>query len=574
MDNKEFDVINYNGVPYSNISNLINVFSSTEYDSLEKAASEIIDNAVDANAKNISIFLRSAHYESKGKSFLNEIAFLDDGEGMSPGRLQHVVGFGSTSRGDSEGVIGKFGIGLNQASLFACQRFEVYTWTSQDEVYLEVFDVEEIKATKREYAPVPIKTTLPSYVMEYKDYEKYKNHGTLIIWKKLKDANIVRATTIRKRMQSEFGRVYRYFICNNSLNLCTIIDDIEKIKAVDPMFLLNNTEKLGDVNGGSKLVDDGEPLFELFENEILTCGTKTYKIPFYDKNNEIKESYIILRASIVKEKFYYQAAYKDNIKQPGDTEIGSYVKEFQKGITIVRNNREIDFGYFGFYDSTNQPQDRWFKLEIIFTEELDEIFHVSNNKQHVEIKKPLKSKILDFKETDPNYPLWLRLEKDITKLLGAMRKRNRKLAENAKKGLISVKETPPNISEPNVLDIFDEFEDKDKPKPIKQEEDIIEIPKYKNKLEEYLELKDICIFEDQLDKKIIIESRYNVEVRKYFITFNSLVIDKSKLSNELIVFICLMCKEQKRYSYSSNEYKIIQKLIDNHLTEVVKFVEE
>ena len=143
MNIDDLNQVNPEGVEYSNIKNLINVFSSTEYDSLEKAASEIIDNSIDAKANNICIFLRSKYDAKKGKIRMSEIAFLDDGQGMTPGLMQHIVGFGSTSRVDG-GTIGKFGIGLNQASLFACARFDVYSWQSEDEVYLETFDSDYI----------------------------------------------------------------------------------------------------------------------------------------------------------------------------------------------------------------------------------------------------------------------------------------------------------------------------------------------------------------------------------------------------------------------------------------------
>lgn len=156
MENNDFDFVNPDGVAYVDIGNLINVFSSTEYDSLEKAAAEIVDNSIDANARNVLIILNSAYDVKKGKNVLSEIAFLDDGEGMSPGVLQHVVGFGSTSRTNG-GKIGKFGIGMNQAFLFACKKFSVYSWKNPNEVYVEVFDSVYIKKNKIDKALPPKK---------------------------------------------------------------------------------------------------------------------------------------------------------------------------------------------------------------------------------------------------------------------------------------------------------------------------------------------------------------------------------------------------------------------------------
>lgn len=69
MENNDFDFVNPDGVAYVDIGNLINVFSSTEYDSLEKAAAEIVDNSIDANARNVLIILNSAYDVKKGKMF-------------------------------------------------------------------------------------------------------------------------------------------------------------------------------------------------------------------------------------------------------------------------------------------------------------------------------------------------------------------------------------------------------------------------------------------------------------------------------------------------------------------------
>ena len=467
MDDRKKYEVNPDGVAYADIRNLIKVFSSTEYDSLEKAASEIVDNAIDADAKNILIFLNSSYDPKKGKNVLSEIAFLDDGEGMSPGELQHLVGFGRTSRSSGD-KIGKFGIGMNQASLFACKKFSVYSWLDENNVFLEEFDSDFITKNNIEKAAPPTKSELPIYIKSSLIYEKYcKTHGTLIVWSNFRENKISKPVTIAKRMKNEFGRVYRYFLNDNKVSIYTFADQLDKVRAIDPMFLLENTDVLGDPDGHSTKSDKGEPLFELFSNDSFENGIKTYSIPYFLENGTIGTSDVVLKASIIKEKYYYKAAYKDHIKQPGDTEIGAYVKEFQKGITVVRNNREIDFNYFGFYDSTNQPQDRWFKIEFAFSEELDDAFHVSNNKQHVELKKIADSKLPDFKEDDPHYPMWLRLKKDIDKLLAAMRNRNRVLASKAKMDFNDIKDEEEvinpeiNSEEETLDDILDKFSSND-----------------------------------------------------------------------------------------------------------------
>ena len=556
MMQDDFEKINYDGVEYADIANLIKVFSSTEYDSLEKAASEIIDNAIDANAKNILVFLNSKYDLQKGKMKLNEIAFLDDGEGMSPGLLQHIVGFGRSSR-FNDSKIGKFGIGMNQASLFACEKFSVYSWTNENEVYLEEFDVDYIVKNNIKKALPPTKATLPDYVLESSIYRSYcRKHGTLIVWSKLRENKIYKAITVAKHMHNEFGRVYRYYINDENLNIATQVDDkIEYIKAIDPMFLLENTAVLGDVDGHSYKSDVGEPLFELFNSTILNNGEKIYEVPYLDANNELKKSNVILRASIIKKKFYYDAAIKDGIKQPGDTEIGGYVKELQKGITIVRNRREIDFNYFGFYDSTNQPQDRWFKLEIDFSDELDNAFHVSNNKQHVELKKVSEMKN-DFDINDPNYPMWLRLKGDIDRLLSAMRKRNKELASGVK-SQIEKQENENKILEPkneqtDLKDLIKKFSNNDVQIADTYQEDILVLDddqlfeKNIKEIEKEYE-ENNAIVKYVFDDSKWVKYYYDYDKNKYIVEFNENVMDLSKFNDNveyLIVVLCIAILEE------------------------------
>ncbi len=596
MQDNNFDVINPDGVYYVDIKNLIKVFSSTEYDSLEKAASEIIDNAIDANAKNILVFLRSSYDAKKGKNVLSEISFLDDGEGMSPGLLQHVVGFGSSSR-VSGGKIGKFGIGMNQASLFACKKFDVYSWVNENDIYLETFDSEYIIKNNIEKAEPPIKTALPKYVSDSMVYKvNARKHGTLIVWSKFKENKMAKPVTIAKRMKNEFGRVYRNYLNSGELRIYTEADFLDTIHAIDPMFLLENTDVLGDPNGHSIKCSEGEPLFELFSHEMLENGCKAYDVPYYD-NGLIKYSRVILRASIIKEKFYYKAAFKDNIKQPGDTEIGAYLKEFQKGITVIRNNREIDFNYFGFYDSTNQPQDRWFKLEIIFTAELDDAFHVSNNKQHVELKKITDSKLPDYKEEDPNYPMWLRLKKDIDKLLSAMRNRNRAIASKAKSDQSNAGNDSVNAGantqhvEESLDDILDSLNDTESSnilkEAIKADEETINqqindfpvniqksISVESRSLENgnpdrndsinkkyYHENQIIVAYETKLKEWITFE--YDFNLKKYVICFNLDLINKDRFDSNveyLIVLLCVtICDESSESTIRKKFIKLLNK---------------
>ena len=112
---------------------------------------------------------------------------------------------------------------------------------------------------------------------------------------------------------------------------------------------------------------------------------------------------------------------------PGNTPMGSYVGQLE-GISVVREGREIDFGEFGFYSDKNSPYHRWWGCEISFGRELDQVFKVSNNKQHVEL---IKLEGADYEEEEFK-PVWLQLEKIITDKISEMIKRNKELRKGSR----------------------------------------------------------------------------------------------------------------------------------------------
>jgi DNA topoisomerase VI subunit B len=100
------------------IKNMGDALRNTGYKNIESAVSEIIDNSVEAQAKNIFVILREGIAPS-GRKVVTEVGFLDNGEGMSEDVLGRCLGIGASTRQARKGM-GRFGVGLPQASLYAC----------------------------------------------------------------------------------------------------------------------------------------------------------------------------------------------------------------------------------------------------------------------------------------------------------------------------------------------------------------------------------------------------------------------------------------------------------------------
>ena len=414
------------------IKNMGDALRNTGYKNIESAVSEIIDNSVEAEAKNIFIILDETINPISGRKIVSEIAFLDNGVGMDTGILEGCLGIGSTTRQGRKGM-GRFGVGLPQASLYACPEVEVYSWQNGIDNCQKVFlDINKVKEGAQTELEDPILCTIPEKYSGFINYKTlvneidFSNSGTLVIWKNCDRIQPKTRGPLVERLEFALGQKFRYFI---SQNLCSMriicLENQENaidIYANDPLFLLPNNYVLGNAAQPGKAYikksgDEYEPYFEPYgadKGEVLV------PVKYRDKKGDIAESSVIVRFSIVKAKFYDETAIKKGLN-PGNTEFGKNYASKMEGISVVRANREIDFRKFDFYDNLNEPQHRWWGCEILFMPELDEAFGVANNKQYVELKR------IEAEDIDPEeevQPMWYQLKSVVSNTIKAMYKQN------------------------------------------------------------------------------------------------------------------------------------------------------
>lgn len=170
------------------IKNMGDALRNTGYKNIESAVAEIIDNSLEAKAKDVFIILREG-IAASGRKVVTEIGFLDNGLGMNDEDLGKCLGIGATTRYERKGM-GRFGVGLPQASLYACPEIEVYSWQNGikncKKVYLDINKVKEGIQTEIED---PVNTQVPEAYINYinyrtlTDYYDFSNSGTLVIWK-------------------------------------------------------------------------------------------------------------------------------------------------------------------------------------------------------------------------------------------------------------------------------------------------------------------------------------------------------------------------------------------------------
>ena len=174
--------------------------------------------------------------------------------------------------------------------------------------------------------------------------------------------------------------------------------------------------------------ENAEAPFELYTAKGTGNGEVNVPIRYYDKNGEIKTDSVMIRFSIVKNKFYDETAFPKG-SNPGNYALGRHAAKME-GISVVRARREIDFRRFDFYNVKNEPQHRWWGCEIVFEPDLDEVFGVANNKQYVELKK------IDVEDLDPEErdvpPIWDQLAETIIPNIKAMYAQNEETRSNTR----------------------------------------------------------------------------------------------------------------------------------------------
>lgn len=449
------------------IKNMGDAFRNTGYKNIESAASEIVDNSVEANAKNVFMIISESINPLSGRKVVTEIGFLDNGEGMDTNILGKCLGIGVTTRQARKGM-GRFGVGLPQASLHACPNVEVYSWQNGIENCYKVFlDIDKVKEGIQTEIDDPVLTALPDKYSKYINYTTltgsydFSQSGTLVVWKNC-DRVIPRTRgPLTEHLEFALGRKFRHFIDKDICSIKIVCDENQEnaidVLPNDPLFLMEKNYamcKRDDVKKVYKYgrANDLEPVFELYS--VAGAGTGEVDIPvkYVNKSGEISDSVVKARFSVVKDCFYDDTAFPSG--NPGTYAFGKHASKLE-GVSIIRANREIDFGKFDFYNDTNEPQHRWWGCEIIFEPELDEAFGVANNKQYVDLKKIAEDDI-DYDE--PVQPMWNQLYATIHDTISAMYRRNEETRKNTRSA-DDLTSSSTNII--NTVEIEDDFEDDD-----------------------------------------------------------------------------------------------------------------
>lgn len=161
--------------------------------SLEEALSDLIDNSIDAEAKNVVVQL------VRGPTSLVHVLIADDGRGMSEDELHTAMTYGVQLKHDRENL-GKYGIGLKAASFSQCRSLTVISrknkqtsgrrWTQKsiaDEWRVELLDANQSSV---------------AFDFDFSPVASGRAKGTLVIWDDLENK-------VMSPSEGEFNKIFQ-----------------------------------------------------------------------------------------------------------------------------------------------------------------------------------------------------------------------------------------------------------------------------------------------------------------------------------------------------------------------------
>jgi len=350
----------HTGRPIVLLPTFIQSVRDSGYRGTANALAELVDNSIEASATQIRIELRSVLQQLGGPDRpalrrVVEVVVADNGGGMDATCLERALSFGGSSRFDSRGGLGRFGMGLPAASVSQCRRVEIYSWQRGGPVLFTCLDVDEVASERMVEIPAPRAVPLPA------PYEHLRSgdSGTIVVWKRFDDRldHEGRHEHLERSLRPLLGRIFRHFILDGGVSIEL---DGTAVAAIDPLHADPRTGLPGD----PLATVDGPFVVEV----PLPGGAAGETAP------------IELRLSLLPEQWQREMG-----RNATDAKRARELRhlDLTDGVSMVRANREVDLAPNPF--AQRHWTAGWYRIEIRFDPRLDELFSVTNNKQQAQI---------------------------------------------------------------------------------------------------------------------------------------------------------------------------------------------
>ncbi|MFB9246911.1 ATP-binding protein [Sphaerisporangium melleum] len=327
---------------------------------LTAAAGEPIDNSVEAGATHIRV---STNFGER-RSSIDEIAFADNGRGISPDILAYALSMGFSTRYNQRGSLGRFGVGLKLAGLSLGRRIDVYTKQAGDptirHAYMDLQEIAEKRQTHIEARNVANWPKDYEHIMISPNNEAYDS-GTLVIYGKidrLKSGGHYGTSLDEKLndLRTFVARAYRKFL---DQSLVIELNGVP-ITLLDPLFLMDNPRII------ERYKDDDPRGTVIDEDDIeIVDGHKIH-----------------VTVTVTPVQFRWEEGVGGNRDHKGREIREFHIADSAGKISMVRNGREINYDIVPrLLPSGIDKVDRYIGIEVAFPAQLDEFFQVRNVKR-------------------------------------------------------------------------------------------------------------------------------------------------------------------------------------------------
>ena len=320
--------------PLVRYETFIQAIRDSGYKGPPAAIAELVDNAVEANAKTIEIELICAATDE----IVSTIRITDNGSGMSADTLQTALQFGGSSRFNSRQSLGRYGMGLPCSFLCLATRVDVWTRRSRSATWWSYLDVSEISEKGLHAITPPQRVPKPD--------KRLPLSGTCIQLSRCDRLDPSKRSALAKLLQSELGRIFRHVIAGG----VTIALDGVDVVPVDPLFNIGGGESAKGALFGPPLkfpicVPDSKST-----SEVVVSFSELPVKQWFDLPNKVKRQIGIANRA---------------------------------GVSIVRAGREVDYGWFFMGKKRRENYDDWWRCEIHYEPALDELFGLTHTKQRI-----------------------------------------------------------------------------------------------------------------------------------------------------------------------------------------------
>ena len=336
------------------VDRFIQATRDSGYRGTPSAIAELVDNSIQAGAKSIHILIDRSESE-----YPLRVIVADNGRGMDAAELQEALRFGGSSRFGAREGLGRFGMGLPNASLSQARRLEVYTWQAEAEVPLYSYmDVDEVASGSLASIPAPRPRRIPPDLQ----YLRRSRAGTVVILDRADRLDNRRVSTTSRKLELALGRVFRHYLWGGvriSLNG-------EPVQPIDPLFVARQS-----YTSGAELVDEWSCMVRNTDDADSPVGA------------------VHVSFSLLPIRKWHSLSIAE--KRAAGIVNGA-------GVSVVRGGREVDYGWFFLPGRRKQNYDDWWRCEVRFDPVLDDAFGVTHTKQQVRPARHLVEAISPYVE--------------------------------------------------------------------------------------------------------------------------------------------------------------------------------